>query len=318
MPPEQRPGRFCPASYGYSPAVFRRAPEIDARTLYVIGGLYGNLPALDEIERMADAEPAPPRLAFNGDFHWFDCAHGQFAEIQARVLRHAAIRGNVETEVAEDSGGAGCGCAYPEDVADGIVERSNAILARLRETARAQPDARAALARLPMHVVARVGGLRVGIVHGDAESLAGWGFAHDALDDPRRRAWIERCFGEARVGAFASSHTCLPALRRFDIASEPRVVVNNGAAGMPNFSGAAYGVITRISVAPSPFAPLYGTALGGVRIDALAVRYDQPRWMKEFLAQWPAGSAAHVSYLERIVSGPAFALERAGGLVRAA
>ena len=52
------------------------------------------------------------------------------------------------------------------------------------------------------------------------------------LDDPANAARIERSFAEARVDVFASSHTCLPALRRFDRG----LVINNGAAGMPNFA----------------------------------------------------------------------------------
>ena len=50
-------GRSCPAGYGYGAAVFRRAPDFAANTLYVIGGLYGNPQALDQIERLAAQEP---------------------------------------------------------------------------------------------------------------------------------------------------------------------------------------------------------------------------------------------------------------------
>lgn len=41
-------------------------------------------------------------------------------------------------------------------------------------------------------------------------------------------------FAEASVDVFASTHTCLPALCRFD--GDEKVVINNGAAGMPNFA----------------------------------------------------------------------------------
>jgi len=36
-----RPGRTCPRHYRYSPAVFARAADLKARSLYVVGGLYG-------------------------------------------------------------------------------------------------------------------------------------------------------------------------------------------------------------------------------------------------------------------------------------
>jgi len=154
-------GRSCPASYGYGPAVFRRAPDFAADTLYVVGGLYGNPEALDEVERIAAMEPAAT-LVFNGDFHWFDTDPAVFADIDRRVLRHIALRGNVETELAADDAGFGCGCGYPDDVSDAEVERSNQILKQLRETALTQPLQRMLLGALPMHALALVGGARVG------------------------------------------------------------------------------------------------------------------------------------------------------------
>src|SRR4051812_19216110 len=103
-----RPGRSCPVSYRYSPRVFDRAPEIVAETLYVVGGLYGNVEALATVLDMAAAEPGPVTLAFNGDFHWFDVDAQDFNRVTHAVLAHAAIRGNVETEVAAEDSGAGC------------------------------------------------------------------------------------------------------------------------------------------------------------------------------------------------------------------
>lgn len=304
------PGRSCPTAYRYSPRVLDREPDLEAGTLYVVGGLYGNVEALEEVLAMAQRETHPVAIAFNGDFHWFDTAPGDFRRVAGEVSRHAAIRGNVETELAGEDCGAGCGCAYPADVSDAEVSRSNEILARLRGTARACPDERRALAALPMNLVARVGEARVGIVHGDAGSLAGWGFAQSALDDPAHRRWLERAFEESNVDLFASSHTCLPALRAFDFGRGSVAVINNGAAGMPNFAGERCGVITRVSVHPARGA-LYGTRVAGVHVDALAVRYDAPAWERRFLACWPEGSPAHRSYHRRIAQGPPFALDSA-------
>jgi hypothetical protein len=302
------PGRICPTSYRYSPRVFDRAPEIVADTIYVIGGLYGNVEALEAVRAMAGREPGPVTLVFNGDFHWFDVAPADFARVTREVLQGWALRGNVETEIAAGDSGAGCGCAYPLDVSDAEVSRSNAILERLRVTASAFPEMRERLAALPMHLVASVGGARIGIVHGDAASLAGWGFAHDRLDDTRHRRWIESMFDDSRVDVFASTHTCLPALRAFDVSSRRRVVANNGAAGMPNFAATRFGLVTRIGV--GPFAGgerLNGLKVSGVHVEALRVHYDHERWVARFLADWPAGSAAHDSYFGRITRGPRFA-----------
>ncbi len=306
--PETRPGRLCPVSYRYSPRVFDRAPEIVADTLYVVGGLYGNLEALERIEALAGGERGPVTVVFNGDFHWFDVAVEDFAAIATGVRRHAALRGNVETEIANDDESAGCGCAYPLDVSDADVERSNGILKRLRATARGLGAERARLAALPMHLVARVGEARVGIVHGDAASLAGWGFAHDRLDDPGHRRWIESAFRDAKVDVFASTHTCLPAFRRFDLSHGPAIVANNGSAGMPNFADTRYGVVTRISIHRSGPERLSGLVTRGVHVDALKVGYDHAPWVERFLASWPPGSPAHDSYFRRIAEGPRFAL----------
>jgi hypothetical protein len=291
------PGRNCPLSYRYSPEVFRRPPEVEAETLYVIGGLYGNPFALDAVVELAAQESPAPTLVFNGDFNWFDVDPGGFAALNARVLEHVALRGNVETELANDDLEAGCGCAYPEYVGDADVERSNAILGRLRETARGFSQLRARLGGLPMHAVAAVGGVRIAIVHGDAWSLAGWRFAQESLSD----ADLARAFDAADVSIFASSHTCLPVTYRLPAG----VVANNGAAGMPNFRGARFGLLTRISTGGRADA-LYGERLGAIVVETLAVRYDHDRWLAQFDRLWPAGSPAAVSYRKRITDGPGY------------
>lgn len=305
LPPEARPGRTCPVAYRYAPRVFDRAPDLEARTLYAVGGLYGNREALEAVLALAERERDGVTIVFNGDFHWFDVAAEDFRAIDRGVVAHAALRGNVETELAAEESGAGCGCAYPADVSDADVARSNEILARLRETARGVPEARARLAALPMHLVARVGDARIGIVHGDAASLAGWGFAHDRLDDPRHRRWIESAFRDARVDLFASTHTCLPALRRFEVDGRDRAVANNGAAGMPNFAGTRHGLLTRISTRAYEGPERdYGTRIAGVAVDAIRIEYDHERWLARFERSWAQGSAAHASYRRRIAEGP--------------
>ncbi|TMH58846.1 MAG: hypothetical protein E6H62_00465, partial [Betaproteobacteria bacterium] len=135
-----RPGRSCPRHYRYSPAVFSRAADLEAQSLYIVGGLYGNPFALEAVLDLARRENAT--LVFNGDFNWFDVDSEGFGAINETVLRHAALRGNVETEIAGEDAGAGCGCGYPDWVGEAEVERSNEILKRLRETARGHPDLR--------------------------------------------------------------------------------------------------------------------------------------------------------------------------------
>jgi hypothetical protein len=306
----ERAGRSCPADYRYPLSVFDRPADIAADVLYVVGGLYGNLAALDALDRLADAEGAT--IVFNGDFHWFDAEPGWFAEIARRVAPHRAIRGNVETELARLSDvGAGCGCAYPASVAEDVVRRSNEILMELRRTAQSVPGATAGSAALPMHVVGEVGGLRVGIVHGDATALAGWTFAHDALDAPAAPARLAAVQRAARVDVLASTHTCLAALRDFELGAGRLTIINNGAAGMPNFSGSRFGVFSRIATKPSPHRPLYGLVRSGVHIDAIALPHDGDAFLGRFLARWGEGSPAHASYFERITKGPDYTLAQA-------
>jgi hypothetical protein len=275
--------------------------------LYVVGGLYGNDSALLEILRLFEAEQGRKRLVFNGDFHWFDVDPARFARIQQAVLAHTALRGNVETELADPDpqADAGCGCAYPDWVGDGVVERSNRILNRLRGAV--TPSQRQALSGLPMWLTAEVGDCRIGIVHGDAQSLAGWGFAQEHLRDPDRREEVRDWFRRADVDAFASSHTCLPVFQRLSLAS-PRSdgwVFNNGAAGMPNFRGDPAGLLTRIALTPCEGSlSRAGVVHRGLHIDALAIEVDPSTVQQAFLAQWPAGTDAHASYFDRIEGGP--------------
>jgi hypothetical protein len=297
-------GRLCPLRYRYGAGAIAQAPETHADTLYVIGGLYGNRPALAALEALVAAETGPVRRCFNGDFNWFNVDHAGFRAVNTAVLAHDAILGNVEAELQPDADDAGCGCAYPDGVSDAVVARSNHIHARLKATAAAHPDILARLDTLAMFARYRVGEVRVGVVHGDADALAGWRFDAGQLDLPDARAALLRDFDAAGVDLFASSHTCLPACRQL---APGRVLINNGAAGLPNFRGQPAGVITRIATTPAPVAPLYGLRLAGVHVDALALPYAQDDWLAAFLANWPPGSPAHDNYFERITGGPAYA-----------
>jgi len=100
-------------------------------------------------------------------------------------------------------------------------------------------------------------------------------------------------------------------LRDFVLPSGRLTAINNGSAGMANFSGSTFGVVTRIGLTPSPHRPLYGLVRDGVHIDALAVEFDLPAFLGRFLARWPEGSPAHKSYFRRIVAGPEYEIAAA-------
>jgi hypothetical protein len=131
-------------------------------------------------------------------------------------------------------------------------------------------------------------------------------------DPVTTEAQVQRYFRDAAVRAFACTHTCLPFAQGFLVDGRWHLLINNGAAGMPNFRGMTTGLITRISDQPAPPpASLYGAQVGGARFDAIPVAYDHAAWTERFLRNWPAGSAAHRSYFERIDRGPNFHLVQA-------
>jgi hypothetical protein len=320
------PGRSCPLHYRYRPEVFAAEPASDLEgleVLYVVGGLYGNERALDRVLELFARESGRKRLVFNGDFHWFDIDPAVFSSVQRAVLAHRALRGNVETELAADDkdGDAGCGCAYPDWVGDGVVERSNRILHRLRGAAFL--DQRAELSALPMWLRANVGPARFGIVHGDATSLAGWGFAQEHLADPGHRSEVAGWLGRGAVDAYLCTHTCLPVFQGIRAGwpdpglGSTRWILNNGAAGMPNFRGDPAGLFTRVALTPWSSCSdgterRFGVAIGpSVFAEAIAIEIDDAIWRREFVSMWPAGSDAHHSYFERIARGPDYAIAEA-------
>jgi hypothetical protein len=292
-------GRVCPLDYRTDPAALNRAPDIAADTLYVVGGLYGNPFALDTIEAMASTERHPVTIIFNGDAHWFDADAATFRNLDRRLAAYPAIRGNVETELGRATvSGAGCGCAYPPEVDEGVVQRSNAILARLQGIAGA--DERARLSALPTTRVAHVGGVRIGIVHGDPTSIAGWGFSRENLDKPDSARWLDELRRASHIDVFASTHTCGAVMREFYLPSGRMIVANNGAAGMANFAGETAGLLTRISVHRLRHAPHYGVRLGAVHVEAIPIPFDAAAFLALFDAIWPRGTPAEVSYRKRI------------------
>ena len=319
------PGRSCPADYLYPQGALAAASDGEADVLYVAGGLYGNTEALEVLRARAATESGHVRVIFGGDFHWFDAAADEFSAIAQGVAAFEAIAGNVERELTRDEPRAGCGCGYPPYVSEGIVERSNAIIARLRQTAITAPGHCEWMKSLPTFLAIRVAGERILVLHGDTRSLAGWAFATEAMPDApealrdrlavnaihaTRAEWIAQEFRRVDARVIACSHTCLPFARRVCSSTVDGLLINNGAAGMPNFHASPCGLVTRIAAGPAiPAGSLYGTQIGAVRCDAVALEYDSAVWWDRFRRQWPVGSPADVSYADRLLRGPDYCLE---------
>lgn len=291
-----RAGRDCPLDYRLARDAFAGEPLFDCQALYVVGGLYGNRQALAAVQRRVASEPQA-RVVFNGDAHWFDRAPQIFQQIEQGLSTYLALRGNVETELGRaDDSGAGCGCAYPMEVDDAVVERSNAIQLTLNRTVQGLPGMAANLAARPSTALVSVAGRRVAISHGDEQSLAGWSCSRESLSAPERQQQLDAWFSANSVQVLATSHTCSAVA----VNLEHGALINNGAAGLPNFAGGRYGLLSRIATTPHP-AALYRCQRDGLFIEALPLSYDHNAFLADFDRQWPAQSPAALSYRARVL-----------------
>jgi hypothetical protein len=148
--------------------------------------------------------------------------------------------------------------------------------------------------------VVRVGNHSVAITHGDEKLVGGWECSCDSLREASRQDELDTWMRVNEVVVLATTHTCAPAALMLGAGA----VINNGAAGMPNFSRARYGLATRVGVTPSPSA-LYRARTNGVLVEAVPLRYDHDAYLRWFDSRWPTGSPAALSYRGRIEEGPA-------------
>ncbi len=294
-------GRACPVDYRIPADAFAGAPEAACDVLYVVGGLDGNPFALDAVERMAAAEdPADDVLVvFNGDAHWFDKTAENFAAIEERIQRYLPLVGNVEAELRRQTDvGVGCGCAYPECTSDEAVSRSNRIHKMLSQAVDEHPELKAALKGRPATLAVGVGSAKVGITHGDEKLIGGWDCSREALQDILRQDELDRFMDANGLDAFVTTHTCAPVA----LALARGAMINNGAAGLPNFEGDRFGLCVRIARRSSDDW-LFGTQVGELFVQAVPVRYDHDACVQWFDALWSETSPAAVSYRERLLDG---------------
>ena len=310
-------GRVCPTDYHIDEQAFSGEAEYVCDVLYVVGGLYGNPFALeaigqliaDERTRAAEAGAADIEIAtvFNGDMPWFDKTAGNFASIEKEAAKYSLLIGNVEAELRRESPiGVGCGCAYPACVDNETVARSNKIHSMLFDELSDRPELKQLLKGRPSTTTVAVAGHKVGITHGDEHMVGGWNCSREELSESERQRKLDAFLAENDLDVLATTHTCSAAA----IALAHGLVINNGAAGLPNFAGQHFGLVIRIAETPHPDA-LFGAQRNGLFVEAVPLRYDQDSFVKWFDELWPEGSPAEISYRRRIVSGPADCVEKA-------
>ena len=304
-------GRIHPLSYTINLNDIKDTPMKIVETVYIIGGLYGNWAALSHILKYKLIEEIEMKsnvtLLFNGDFNWLNVTNETFELINQTVLQHIALKGNIESELAAPTPNVGCGCAYPDSVEDEIVDRSNSMIQRLQQISSHFPLITNQLLQLPSFINLKIGSIKVTALHGDPESIAGWGLGIDAMPPiGQTNSKISEWFNYTGTKVFACSHTCIPFMQNFN----QNLVVNNGAAGMPNFSDNLAGTITRISIHKTSLPILYGTKLSDCYIDALPIEWDY-HWNDWFIKHWPDGSTGNISYANRFNFGTHFKLKQA-------
>ena len=302
-------GRVCPVDYHIPADAFAGAPQRSCEVLYVVGGLYGNLFALNAVKSMVAEETADTLVVFNGDMHWFDKTADNFAALEQAVAdagpNYLPLVGNVEAELRRQVDvGVGCGCAYPDCTSDESVSRSNRIHKMLSIAVDEHPDLKEPLIGRPSTLLVEVAGRRVGISHGDEKLIGGWDCSRESLQDVLRQDELDRFMAENDLDVFTTTHTCAPAV----LTLARGAFINNGAAGLPNFRGQRYGLLVRIAPTPHPDA-LFGCERDGLHIQAVPVRYDHDAYLAWFDGLWDECSPAAISYRDRIVNGPDDRLE---------
>ena len=182
----------CPIGYRVTPAHLSASPLLDLKegsSLYVVGGLYGNLQALRFIEDLTASHSDSPTVIYNGDFHFFDKNRAVFDEVQRKIVGNEsafvlATAGNVEKEIASKDS-VSCGCDYPEYTDPNVTKRSDAIVGLLKVNAEphaADLDSLPILRRVALTALDSTK-IKVGIIHGSLSSLSGWEYAVESVGE---------------------------------------------------------------------------------------------------------------------------------------
>lgn len=294
-------GRNCSLEYILRKDWTKKIKKLKAEVVYIVGGLYGNSYALEIINKMTHDENA--KVVFNGDMHWFDVEKEDFLKIEELSKDSIKLLGNVEFELLNDTSSLGCGCNYPEDVSDGVVERSNIIHNMMKENIKGD-DILNNIKERSKTLVLDFFGKKIAITHGDEKSMSGWGCSNENLKLVSRKKELDNWFKENDIDILATTHTCLPVM--YD--NRRNIVINNGAAGMANIKGETFGLFTRIAKNSHKKA-IYSEYRDGLYVELVKVDFNIEKFKLWFEKVWPDDSPASISYKNRIINGTSLTIE---------
>lgn len=278
----------------------KKIKNLEAEVIYIVGGLYGNRCALEIINKMAHGENA--KVIFNGDMHWFDVER-RFLKIEELSKGSIKLLGNVEFELLNNTTSLGCGCNYPEDVSDGVVERSNIIHNMMKENIKGDQILNDIKGRSKT-LVLDFFGKKIAITHGDEKSMSGWKCSNDNLKLESRKKELDNWFKENDIDILATTHTCLAVV--YD--NGRNIVINNGAAGMANIQGQTFGLFTRIARSKHEKA-IISQEIGGLFVELVRVDFDIEKFKLWFGEIWSDESPASISYKNRIINGTSLTIK---------
>ena len=294
-------GRNCSLEYILQKDWTKKSKKLEEEVIYIVGGLYGNRYALEIINKMAHDENA--KVVFNGDMHWFDIEKEDFLKIEELSKDSIKLLGNVEFELLNNTSSLGCGCNYPEDVSDGVVERSNIIHNMMKENIKGNQILNDIKERSKT-LVLDFFGKKIAITHGDEKSMSGWKCSNENLKLESRKKELDNWFKENDIDILATTHTCLPVV--YD--NGRNIVINNGAAGMANIQGQTFGLFTRIARSKHEKA-IISQEIGELFVELVKVDFDIEKFKLWFEKIWSDDSPASISYKNRIINGTSLAIE---------
>ena len=294
-------GRNCSLEYILQKDWTKKSEKLEEEAIYIVGGLYGNRYALEIINKMTHDENA--KVVFNGDMHWFDVEKEDFLNIEELSKDSIKLLGNVEFELLNNTSSLGCGCNYPEDVSDGVVERSNVIHNMMKENIKGDQILNDIKERSKT-LVLDFFGKKIAITHGDEKSMSGWGCSNENLKLVSRKKELDNWFKENDIDILATTHTCLAVV--YD--NGRNIVINNGAAGMANIKGETFGLFTRIAKNSHKKA-IYSEYRDGLYVELVKVDFNIEKFKLWFGKIWSDESPASISYKNRIINGTSLTIE---------